>query len=83
MLSILTGKQFCRLLKGKKLNFIPNDNFLDLPKFKAFRHLQTKKKKCSLKQEFFLEWVENIAERGENAGYQLFLLFPQCFQKGC
>ena len=27
------------------------------------------------------ERVENIVEKGENAGYQHFLLFPQCFQK--
>ena len=26
--------------------------------------------------------VENIVGIGENAGYQHFLLFPQCFQKG-
>ena len=25
--------------------------------------------------------VENIAGKGENAGYQHFLLFPQCFKK--
>ena len=25
--------------------------------------------------------VENIVAKGENAGYQYFLLFPQCFQK--
>ena len=25
--------------------------------------------------------VENFVAKGENAGYQLFLLFPQCFQK--
>ena len=25
--------------------------------------------------------VENTAEEGENAGYQHFLLFPQCFPK--
>ena len=30
---------------------------------------------------FFLGRVENIVGKGENAGYQLFLLFPQCFQK--
>ena len=28
-----------------------------------------------------LERVENILGKGENAGYQYFLLFPQCFQK--
>ena len=27
--------------------------------------------------------VENIVEKGENAGYQHFLLFPQGFQKVC
>ena len=26
--------------------------------------------------------VENIVGKGENAGYQHFLLFPQCFQTG-
>ena len=27
------------------------------------------------------DWVENIVGKGENAGNQHFLLFPQCFQK--
>ena len=27
------------------------------------------------------ERVENIVGKGENAGYQHILLFPQCFQK--
>ena len=30
---------------------------------------------------FAFDKVENIVEKGENAGYQHFLLFPQCFQK--
>ena len=29
---------------------------------------------------FSLERVENILEKGENAGYQHFLHFPKCFQ---
>ena len=29
----------------------------------------------------FFDRVENIVEKGENDGYQHFLLFPQCFQK--
>ena len=29
---------------------------------------------------FFFDRVENIVGKGENAGYQYFLLFPQCFQ---
>ena len=33
------------------------------------------------KHKFLLGWVESIAGKGENAGYQHFLLFPQCFQK--
>ena len=28
-----------------------------------------------------LDWVENTVGKGENAGFQHFLLFPQCFQK--
>ena len=31
--------------------------------------------------KFVLGLVENIVGKGENAGYQHFLLFPQCFQK--
>ena len=30
---------------------------------------------------FICDRVENIVGKGENAGYQHFLLFPQCFQK--
>ena len=31
--------------------------------------------------QFFFDTIENILGKGENAGYQYFLLFPQCFQK--
>ena len=31
--------------------------------------------------KFGLGRVENIVEKGENDGFQHFLLFPQCFQK--
>ena len=30
---------------------------------------------------FVFDRVENIVGEGENAGYQHFLLFPQCFPK--
>ena len=33
------------------------------------------------KKQKFLGRVENIVRKGENVGYQHFLLFPQCFQK--
>ena len=38
--------------------------------------------KCNLKAEIFLGWVENIAGKGENAGYQHFPPFPTMFSKG-
>ena len=31
--------------------------------------------------KFVFERVENMVGKGENAGYQHFLLFPQCFQE--
>ena len=33
------------------------------------------------KLKFVLRMTENIVGKGENAGYQQFLLFPHCFQK--
>ena len=33
--------------------------------------------------EKFSKWVENAAGKGENAGYQQFLLFPLRFQETC
>ena len=30
---------------------------------------------------FVYDREENIVEKWENAGYQHFLIFPQCFQK--
>ena len=32
--------------------------------------------------EFVCDRVENIVGKGQNAGSQHFLLFPQCFSKG-
>ena len=31
--------------------------------------------------KFVSERIENFKGKGENAGYQHFLLFPKCFQK--
>ena len=50
---------------------LPNDKFLDLSKSEAFAD----------NEKFDLDRLENIAVKGENAGYKHFLLFPQCFQK--
>ena len=60
----------CRL----QLNSLPNDKILDWPKFKAFAD-----DKINVTEN--LKFVENIVGKGENAGYQHFLPFSQCFQK--
>ena len=60
------------------LNSLPHDKSLHWSKLKAFAD---DKIKVTEKLKILLERVENIVGKGENAGYQHFLLFPQCFQK--
>ena len=60
------------------LNPLPNDNILGLPKLKAFAD---NKIKVTENLKFVLWRIENIVGKGENAGYQHFLLFPQCLLK--
>ena len=45
------------------------------------KHLQMTKLNVIQKLKFIFERSENIVGKGENAGYQHFLLFPPCFQK--
>ena len=59
-------------------NSLPNDNILDKTKFKAVVDNNFNVSKIIT---FVFVLIENIVGKGENAGYQLFLLFPQCFQK--
>ena len=59
-------------------NSLPNDKSLDQFKLKAF---EDDKIDVNKKLKSGLERVEKIVGKGENAGYQHFLLFPQCFQK--
>ena len=59
-------------------NSLPNDKTLDWPKFKAFAE---DKIHVTQKLKFSFGMVENFVGKEENAGYQHFLLFPQCFQK--
>ena len=65
--------------KQLAFNSIPKDkNPRKKSKLKAF----TDNRVYVTKNLKFVFWrVENIVEKGENAGYQHFLLFPQCFQK--
>ena len=50
----------------------------DSSKLKAFADDKINRKE---KLKFGLGRVENMVGKGENAGYQHFLLFPQCFRK--
>ena len=59
-------------------NSLPNNKILALTKLKAFAD---NKIIVTQKLKFVLGKVENIVGKGENAGYQHFLLFPQCFPK--
>ena len=53
-------------------------NFLDRTKFKAFAD---NKLSVAVMMISFFDRIENTVGKGENAGYQLFFLFPQCFHK--
>ena len=57
---------------------LPTDKIMDWSKFKAF---PDDKIIVNWKLRFALKRLENIVGKGENAGHQHFLLFPQCFQK--
>ena len=59
-------------------NFLPNDKILGLSKLKALTDNKFNIVKMMIS---VFDRVENIVEKGENAGYQQFLLFPQCFPK--
>ena len=65
-------------LIAKVVNSLPNDKILDQSKLKGFADVKIN---VAQKLKFILWRVENIVGKGENAGYQNFLLFPQCFQK--
>ena len=58
----------------------PKQQILNSSKFKQFADdnfkFDEKGGKCSKR-------VENTSGKGENARYEQFLLFPQCFQRTC
>ena len=64
-------------------NSSPNNKILDWSKLKAIADNKIKKKKKKYVTEnlkFVLWRVENTVGKGENAGYQQILLFPQFFR---
>ena len=60
------------------LNTFPNNKMIDLPKFKAFTHDNSNVAKMAT---LFCHKIANIVGKEDVAGYQHFLVFPQCFQK--
>ena len=66
------------LAAHERFNSLPNDKILDWSKLKAIADENLKVVKMII---YILDRDENIVGKGENAGYQYFLLFPQCVQK--
>ena len=58
-------------------NSLPNNKILEWYVLKAFADDKLNEIE---RLRFVLRWVENMVEKGENAGFQHFLLFPLCFQ---
>ena len=65
------------MIKIESPNPLPDDKILVLPKLKAFAY-----DKLNVAQDIKVVFhrIENFVGKEENAGYQHFLLFPQCFQ---
>ena len=59
-------------------NSFSNIKKLDLTKLNAFADNKKNRDKIMISVH---DRVENVVGKGENAGYQHFLLFSQCFQK--
>ena len=57
---------------------LPNDQVLDMTKLKGFADDKLNVDKTTIS---LLDRVENTEGKGENAGYQHFLLFPSVFSK--
>ena len=75
--------QFSKRKFAKHLNFfnsLPKDKILDVTRLKAFADDEINVPQMMIS---VFDRVENIVGKGENSGYQHFLLFffPQCFQK--
>ena len=60
------------------MNSLPNDKILDYFKLRAFADDKIRVLRMMI---FVFDRVRNIAGKGENAGYQHFLLSPRCFQR--
>ena len=66
------------ILTQEVCHSLPNNKILDVTKLKAFADNKLYVAKIPISH---FGRVENTVGKGENAGYQHFLLFPQCFPK--
>ena len=69
---------FSKVLFLGSFNPLPNDKSLDMTKLKAFADDGLNVAKIMI---FLSNRAENTVGKGENAGYQHFLFFSQCFPK--
>ena len=65
--------------KDSEYNYLRNDKILDETKLKAFADDKTNVAQMMIP---VFDRVENIVEKGENAGCQHFLLFSTMFSEG-
>ena len=65
-------------LHGRFFNPLPDGKILVMAKFKPFADDISN---ILYNSKFVFHRAEHTVVGGENAGYQQFLLFPQCFQK--
>ena len=74
-LAVLTQFDPCSV-RCVRFNSLPDGKILDWSNLKAFAddNINVAEMMISLSDR-----IENIVGKGENAGYQHFLLFPQCF----
>ena len=61
---------------GTMFHSLPNNKILNMTKLKAFADVKLHFAKMTIS---LFDRVVNTVVKGENAGYQHFLLFPQCF----
>ena len=73
-----SSESFRQIFMSIAFDSSPNDKTFDATKLKAFAD-----DKINIAQMMIsiFDMLENILGKGENAGYQHFLLFPQCLQK--
>ena len=60
------------------INSLQNSKILDVTKLKAFAD---DKLNIAKMNNYLLDGIENTGGKGENAGFQHFLLFTLCFPK--